>query len=89
MALPAPESLSSIEFPQFLTYLRTLLRDPPIGLPVGNSPFSKYYSFMSFQIDEELLDRTGTEIGALNEQLKVVFGWMTRTSGDQILSIEE
>lgn len=91
MALPAPESLSPKEFPTFLAYLHTLLQDLPEDLPVRDSPMSqsKYFSFMSFQIDEELLDRTGTEIGVLNEQFKAVFGWKSRTTGDQILSIEE
>ncbi|KAH7884293.1 hypothetical protein F5I97DRAFT_1830800 [Phlebopus sp. FC_14] len=58
-------------------------------LSVGNSNSSKYRTFLAFDLDTELLDQTGCEVGALNEQFKGVFGWMTRTSRDQILCIEE
>ncbi|KAF8426149.1 hypothetical protein L210DRAFT_935198 [Boletus edulis BED1] len=77
------------EFSRFLSYLRLLLRDLPPALPVRDSTVSKYSSFVSFEVEEELLGRTDAEIGALNEQLKAVFGWKSRTTGDQILSIEE
>ena len=40
------------------------------------------YPFHRFVVDPELVERTGAENGALNEQLKQVFGWRTCTMGD-------
>ncbi|KAG2737955.1 hypothetical protein P692DRAFT_201858164 [Suillus brevipes Sb2] len=35
----------------------------------------------------EFRDRTGSEIGALNEQFKQIFGWKTRTTGSGIIKL--
>ncbi|KAG1734372.1 uncharacterized protein EDB91DRAFT_1146790 [Suillus paluster] len=89
MSFPAPESLTPAEFQGILEYLRILLQNLPTALPVGSAFTSKYLAFLSFTIDAELLDRTGSEIGALNEQFKQIFGWQTRTTGSGIVAIEE
>ncbi|KAG1729099.1 uncharacterized protein EDB91DRAFT_1160234 [Suillus paluster] len=89
MSFPAPESLTPAEFQGILEYLRILLQNLPTAFPVGSAFTSKYLAFLSFTIDAELLDRTGSEIGALNEQFKQIFGWQTRTTGSGIVAIEE
>ena len=78
IAFKLPTQVGIPKFSKFLAYLRTLLQDLPEDLPVEDSPVSqsKYFSFMSFQINEELLDQTGTEIGAF-KLFKTVFGWKT------------
>ena len=43
--------------------------------------------FLSFRIDPDLLELTGCEVSALSEQLKKVFGWNARTTGDGIVPI--
>ncbi|KAG2072972.1 hypothetical protein BDR04DRAFT_1141453 [Suillus decipiens] len=89
MSFSAPESLTPAEFQGILEYLRILLQNLPTALPVSSAFTSKYLAFLSFTIDAELLDRTGSEIGALNEQFKQIFGWQTRTTGSGIVAIEE
>ncbi|KAG1800735.1 uncharacterized protein HD556DRAFT_1438734 [Suillus plorans] len=89
MSFPAPESLTPAKFQGILEYLRILLQNLPTALPVGSAFTSKYLAFLTFMIDTELLDRTGSEIGALNEQFKQIFGWQTRTTGSGIVAIEE
>ena len=89
MAIPNPETISHAEFPILLAHLRTLLRQLPDTLPIGDAASSKYQMFLSFKLDADLLEQTGSEIGALNEQFKAVFGWKTRTTGDGLLSIDE
>jgi hypothetical protein len=71
-----------------LSELRILLSNLPktLGLP---SRSKTIYPFVGFELDPELLDRTGDEVGALNEQLKGAFGWKSRTTGDGIIPILE
>jgi hypothetical protein len=89
LLFPAPESLTLTEFQGVLKYLRTLLQNLPTALSVGTAFTSKYLIFLKFMINNELLDHTGSEIGALNEQFKQIFGWKTRTTGSGIIMIEE
>lgn len=91
MDLPLPEagSLTPNEFLDFLKHLQAIIRDLPSELPTGDPATSQYSTFLSFQLDEDLIERTGSDIGALNEQFKQVFGWKARTTGDQLLSIDE
>jgi len=89
MPFPTPESLTPAEFQDVPVYLRTLLQNLPPALPAGTSLASKYLIFLSFTLDDELQECTGSEIGALNEQFKQIFGWKTRTTGSGILLVEE
>jgi hypothetical protein len=50
---------------------------------------SAFATFLSFRIDPYILELTGCEVSALSEQLKKVFGWNARTTGDGIVSITE
>lgn len=79
-------------FAAYLARLRSLL-DPgnlPISLPLRNkSTESIYGAFLHFTIDPDILEKTGDEVGAFSEQLKAIFGWKTRSSGDGIIPIKE
>jgi hypothetical protein len=79
-------------FAAYLARLHSLL-DPgnlPVNLPLCNeSTESVYGNFLHFAIDPDLLEKTGDEVGAFNEQLKAIFGWKTRTTGDGIIPIKE
>jgi hypothetical protein len=44
---------------------------------------------LDFSLDPELMERTGCEVSTLSEQLKRVFGWAARTTGDGIIPIVE
>lgn len=82
-------SLSHDDFRcQVLDRLKLLLDHLPRQLPIktANSAFS---SFLFFKVDPDLLEKTGCEVSALSEQLKVIFGWKAQTTGDGIVSIEE
>ncbi|KAN0096962.1 hypothetical protein V8E55_001408 [Tylopilus felleus] len=90
MVFLASESIPPNQYLHFLAHLQILLVNLPSDLPHGSDLMtSKYKAFLSFTIDEELLECTGSEVGAMNKQFKQVFGWKTHTTGDQILSIDE
>jgi hypothetical protein len=82
-------SLSHDDFCVFLDWLKPLLDNLPWQLPIKSAADSAFTSFLDFQIDPELLERTGCEVSALSEQLKRVFGWQARTTGDGIITIDE
>ncbi|KAF8137528.1 hypothetical protein EV363DRAFT_1536446 [Boletus edulis] len=86
---PTPELLTPEQFKAFLKHLDALLQNLPDAVPVGVPTASKYDYFLSFTLDADLEERTGCEIGAFNEQLKGIFGWKARTTGDGILPIDE
>ena len=85
MNLPEPHQASKEEIMHTLNHLHGLLINLPKGLPTG----FKYDMFKSFSLDPDLLDKTGDEVAAMHEQLKSVFGWSTRTTGDGILNISK
>ncbi|KAG0698210.1 hypothetical protein DFH29DRAFT_1019310 [Suillus ampliporus] len=91
MTLPHPpvESLSPEEFSALLDRLKHLLANLPSQMPLENGSDSLYGSFLSFNLDPDILDKTGDEVATLGEQLEHIFGWRTRTSGDGILQIRE
>lgn len=89
MSSISAESLTPNGFMCLLQHLREIIHDLPRELPLGNPETSTYSCFLSSQLDGDLLKQIGSEVGALNEQFKQVFGWKARTTGDQILSIEE
>jgi hypothetical protein len=64
------------DFATYLARLRSLL-DPgnlPVSLPLRNkSTESIYGAFLHFTIDPDILEKTGDEVGAFSEQLKVIF----------------
>ena len=82
--MEAPASFSAC-----LHQLRVLLKNLPETLPYTEVKESLYYSFKSFSVSDELVEKTGSEESALNEHFKSVFGWKTRTTGDGILDIVE
>lgn len=72
-----------------LDRLKLLLDNLPRQLPVKTAAESAFTTFSFFRIDPDLLELTGCEVSALSEQLKKVFGWNARTTGDGIISITE
>jgi hypothetical protein len=84
------ERLSHEDFrSHFLDRLKLLIENLPRQLPVKTAAESAFATFLDFRIDPDLLERTGCEVSALSEQLKRVFGWNARTTGDGIVSITE
>ncbi|RDB28214.1 hypothetical protein Hypma_001371 [Hypsizygus marmoreus] len=84
------ESISQEEFVQVLTRLDHLLNHLPSQLPTPKSPVeSRYGIFLCFELDSEILEKTGDEVATLGEQLECIFGWNARTTGDGILPILE
>src|ERR1700679_95405 len=79
-------------FAAYLARLRSLL-DPgnlPVSLPLCNKATESIYgTFLHFTIDPDILEKTGDEVGAFSEQLKAIFGWKTRSTGDGIIPIKE
>jgi hypothetical protein len=85
---PSLESISCKQFQQILDKLKLLLEDLPTALPsLGTS--SAYLLFNDYQPDTDLMEKTGCEVSTLSEQLKDIFGWNVRTTGDGIVSIGE
>ena len=72
-----------------LDRLKLLIENLPWQLPVKAAAESAFATFLVYRIDPELLELTGCEVSALSEQLKRVFGWNARTTGDGIVSITE
>ena len=79
----------------FAAYLARLhfLLDPgnlPVALPLRNNATESIYgAFLHFTIDPDILEKTGDEVGAFSEQMKAIFGWKTRSTGDGIIPIKE
>jgi hypothetical protein len=87
---PYVDSLSHDDFRcQVLDRLKLLLDHLPRQLPIRSAADSAFSSFLFFRIDPDLLEKTGCEVSALSEQLKGIFGWKGRTTGDGIVAIEE
>ena len=51
----------------------------PSELPLRDAFNSKYSTFLNFNLDPEILDKTRDEVATLGEQLEHIFGWQTRT----------
>ena len=84
------KSLSHGDFRRLiLDRLKLLLDNLPRQLPTKSDTDSAFASFLFFRIDPDLLEKTGCEVSALSEQLKGIFGWQARTTGDGIIRIEE
>ena len=84
------ERLSHEDFRcHFLDRFKLLIENLPRQLPVKTEAGSVFATFLAFRIDPDLLELTGCEVSALSEQLKRVFGWNARTTGDGIVSITE
>lgn len=77
------------EFATCLSQLQCLIDHLPGSLPHREVEDSCYSSFKTHAVSTELIERTGDEASALNEHMKGVFGWKTRTSGDGVLTITE
>jgi hypothetical protein len=73
---------------QQLQELRKLLARLPSSLPEPSAATTRY-PFINFEPDLEFLERTESELGAVNESLKSIFGWKSRTTGDKTLPILE
>ncbi|TRM58371.1 ribonuclease H-like domain-containing protein [Schizophyllum amplum] len=78
-----------MDFEDTVHQLALLIDHLPPSLPCYDGADSHYATFLDFSLDPDLLDKTGDEVGAINEQLKRVFGWKSRTSGDGIIPILE
>ena len=78
-------------FTSLLKRLRILLAPTnlPQELPRQNGAGGLYGSFINFQLDAGLLERTESEPGTVNEQFKAVFGWKTRSTGSGIIPLVE
>ena len=79
-------------FPVYLARLRSLLNpgNLPVSLPLHNKATESIYgAFLHFTIDPDILEKTGDEVGVFSEQLKGIFGWKTRSTGDGIIPIKE
>ena len=84
------ERLSHEDFrSHILDRLKLLIDNLPRQLPEKTTAESAFATFLEFRIDPELLELTGCEVSALSEQLKRVFGWNARTTGDGIVLINE
>ena len=82
--------MTSAEFRRLiLDRLKLLLDNLPWQLPTKSGADSAFAPFLFFGINPDLLEKTGCEVSALSEQLKGVFGWKARTTGDGIIPIEE
>ena len=44
---------------------------------------------LAFELDPDIMEKTGDEVATLGEQLESVFGWKTRTSDDGVIPIVE
>ena len=84
MVLPPPEKLMGIQISSALSKLKYLLENSPPTLPLLN--VSRYNTFLTFDLDPEILDKTGDEVATLGEQLEYIFGWKLHTLGDGIIA---
>lgn len=83
------DTLSHDDFQsQVLDNLKLLLDHLPWQLPLTNGD-SAFSMFLDFNIDPDLLEKTGCEVSALSEQLKGIFGWSAQTTGDGIVAIDK
>lgn len=74
MPFPAAETISNEEFEKVLSKLKFLLANLPAQLPAVNGAKSRYSTFLNFNLDPDILEKTGDEVATLGEQLKYVFG---------------
>ena len=83
--------MTNRSFETLLTRLRLLLSPTnlPAALPLQNGTGGAYSSLMNFQLDQDLLERTESEPGTVNERFKAIFGWKARTTGNGIIPIVE
>jgi len=86
---PAPETLSRDEFQPYLIKLRLLFDNLPGQLPSKDITESAYASFVNFEPDEDVVELTGSKVGALNMHLERTFGFKARSEGDGVVPIIE
>lgn len=72
-----------------LDRLKLLLDNLPNQLLLKSTVDCAFSMFLNFNLDPDLLEKTGCKVSALSETLKGVFGWKAHTTGDGIVSIEE
>jgi hypothetical protein len=84
---PVLETLSHDQFIPILDKLKLLLDHLPAALPEKTEVKSTYGTFLQYSPDPEWMEITGCEVSTLSKQLKRVFGWDTRTTGDGIVAI--
>ena len=70
MALPPPEKLMGIQISSTLSKLKYLLENLPPALPLLN--VSRYNTFLTFDLDPEILDKMGDKVATLGEQLEYI-----------------
>jgi len=66
----AIESLSHDDFRLLLDRLKLLLDNLPRQLPLKSAADSDFSTFLYFELDPDLLEKTGCEVSALSETLK-------------------
>jgi hypothetical protein len=78
-------------FSAYLARLCSLLHpgNLPVALPNNEATKSIYGAFLHFTIDPDILEKTGDEVGAFSKQMKAIFRWKTRSTGDGIIPIKE
>jgi hypothetical protein len=81
--------MSIEEFQPILTKLKLLLDNLPTELPLRSGSETIYAIFSNFSLNPALREDTGCEVSALSKQLKRVFGWQARSTGDKIIDIVE
>jgi len=86
---PDAERCSHDEMEDILNRLKLLLDNLPGQLPFIPASESKFHGFIKFSLDPDLLEKTGSEVSTLSEQLKRAFGWAARSQGDGIVPITE
>ena len=75
---------------QDLHRLRFLLTNLPQGLPCPQTvQTSGYKDFINFTPDPVQIEYTGDKASAVSTQLKSIFGWQARTTGDGIIVLTE
>ena len=90
MPYPSPETVSPDELVEILAQLKHLLMGIyRLNCHSENAFNSKYSTFLNFNLDPEILDKTRDEVATLGEQLEHIFGWQMHTTGDGIIPIVE
>ncbi|KAJ3512736.1 hypothetical protein NMY22_g15246 [Coprinellus aureogranulatus] len=90
MDYPEPHTLTATQVFAALGQLKLYLENLPPELPEPISPStSKYAEFVNFNLDVDIFEKTGDDVATMGEQFERVFGFKARTTGDQIIPIEE
>src|SRR5882762_1777893 len=85
----AADNITHEDFTKSLSRLDYLLSNLPEQLPCADGPDSRYGAFLSFELDSDILEKTGDEVATLREQLEHILGCKARTFQDGIIPILE